>query len=87
MQQNDQEMRKLTRMLARRSERMINAGSELNLADFGDDLQKGMEKFDRFRTPRLDSFDKETTGGTAELPSYSAELEMAPIGDDELHRS
>jgi hypothetical protein len=46
-----------------------------------------MEKFDRFRTPQLDSFDKETTGGTAELPSYSAELEMAPIVDDELHRS
>jgi hypothetical protein len=46
-----------------------------------------MEKFDRFRTPRLDSFDKETTGGTAELLSYSAELEMAPIVDDELHWS
>jgi hypothetical protein len=38
MQQNDQEMRKLTRMLARRSERMINASSELNFADSGDDL-------------------------------------------------
>jgi hypothetical protein len=38
MQQNDQEMRKLTRMLARRSERMINAGSELNFANSSDDL-------------------------------------------------
>jgi hypothetical protein len=38
-------MRKLTRMLAGRSERLINAGSELNFANSGDDLQKGMDEF------------------------------------------
>jgi hypothetical protein len=38
-------MRKLTRMLAGRSEGLINAGSELNFADSGDDLQKGMDEF------------------------------------------
>jgi hypothetical protein len=38
LQENDQEMRKLTRMLAGRLERRIDAGSELNFADSGDDL-------------------------------------------------
>jgi hypothetical protein len=40
-------------------------------------LQKGTGKYDRFRTPRLDSFHEETAGSTTELPSYSIELEMA----------
>jgi hypothetical protein len=48
---------------------------------------EGNEKFDRYRTPRLDSFDMDTTGGTVELLSYSTELEMAPIGGAQVRRS
>jgi hypothetical protein len=38
-------MRKLTRMLAGRMERRIDAGSEHNFADSGDDQWKGMDEF------------------------------------------
>jgi hypothetical protein len=56
-------------------------------ADSGEYLRKETEKFDRFRTPRLESFDMEATGGTVELLSYSAEFDMASIGGGELLRS
>jgi hypothetical protein len=73
--------------LKRCSDTSIVDGDEHKFADSGEHLLKGMEKFDRFRPPRLDSFGMEATGGTVDLLSYSAELEMASIGGDELHRS
>jgi hypothetical protein len=54
LQENDQEMRKLTRMLAGRLERRVDAGSELNFADSGDDLRKGMDDFAQLGPPQND---------------------------------
>jgi hypothetical protein len=62
-------------------------GDEYKFVDSSEHLQKGTEKFDRFRPPQLDSFGMEATGGTVDLLGYSAELEMASIGGDELHWS
>jgi hypothetical protein len=53
-------------------------GDERIITDSSEHLRKETEKSDRFGIPRLDSFHMETTGSTAELPSYSFELEMAP---------
>jgi hypothetical protein len=46
----------LTRKLSASSARSMVDGDELKLADSGEHLRKGTEKFDRFKTPRLDSF-------------------------------
>jgi hypothetical protein len=73
--------------LKRFSDTSIVDRDERKFTDFDEHLQKGTDKFDRFRPPRLDSFGMEATGGTVDLLSYSAELEMASIGGDELHRS
>jgi hypothetical protein len=74
-------------MLKRCPDMSIVAEDELKLVDSGEHLRKGTGKFDRFRTPRLDSFHMETTGSTVELLSYSSELDMASISGDKFHRS
>jgi hypothetical protein len=78
-------MCKLSRNLMGCSDTAIVDGDERKFADSGEHLQKGTGKFDRFRTPRLDSFDMEATGGMVELLSYSSELDMASIGGDKFH--
>jgi hypothetical protein len=75
-------------LILKRSSEIPEVVRGKRIVEFSDEhLRKGMIKYARFWTPQLDSFHKETTGSTVELPSYSAELKMTPIGDDKLHRS
>jgi hypothetical protein len=75
-------------LILKRSSEIPEVVGGKRIVEFSDEhLREGMIKYTRFWTPQLDSFHKETTGNTVELLSYSAELEMASIGGDELHRS
>jgi hypothetical protein len=75
-------------LILKRSSEIPEVVEGKRIVEFSDEhLRKGMVKYARFWTPQLDSFHMETTGSMVELLSYSAELEMASIGVDELHRS
>jgi hypothetical protein len=71
-------------MLAGHSARLNVDGIELNFADSGDRLQKGMAKSVLPLAPLLDSFLPEYFLDIALLLELPSELELASIGDDEF---